>query len=326
MAKGIAINGQLRGKVGGMVYYRSRGEQISRALATTIANPKSTMQQRQRAAFGSVSQASSALKKIIDHSFEGVKYGQDSISRFAKENIDILKNFQADYLNYNIKGCTFAQLNPYVVAKGSLSMVDFILTDNGLSHDVAAEELTALQAAITTQAQYEACLSALGCVPGDQLTIVQLGFGNTTQPTVVAQRGDAVNYATYVRIARVVFVNELPEGFSGNFVLGDAGTINPALTTRLEGTFSVEIDSENSAVVVNAGMAEPCACIVRSQEQTDGRWARSYAVMQVIESYSAYAPLAYVMPSYGPSSSENVGSSKYYLNNALTPNPTAAGE
>lgn len=322
MAKGIDINGQLRGKRGGIVYYRANGEQISRTKASKVANPKSIMQQRQRAVFASVSQASSALRKIVDHSFEGVKYGQESLVRFAKENLAILANHQSDALNFTLKGCSFAQLNPYLISKGSLSMVDFILTANGLSHDLSAAELTALSGTITTQAQYETCLAALGCVPGDQLTIVQLGFGNSNQPTTVAERGNAKNYATYARIARVVFVNELPSNFSGNFILGDAETINPALTTRLEGTFSVVLDSENSAVIVNAGMAEPCAAIVRSQEIQSGKWARSYAVMQVLESYEGYALSPDVVPSYGASVSENVGSSEYYLNNALTANPT----
>ena len=202
-------------------------------------------------------------------------------------------------------------------------MVDFNISANGLTRLISTPEVQTLSATITTQAQYEACLAVLGCVPGDQLTIVQLGFGNSSTPTIVAQRGSAVNYATYARIARVVFVNEIPENFSGNFILSDAETINPALTTRLEGVFSIVLDAQNNYIHVNAGYTEPCATIVRSQETQSGKWARSYAVMQVLEGYEGYALSQDVVPSYGASVSENAGSSEYYLNNALTANPTS---
>lgn len=326
MAKGIAINGQLRGKLGGTVYYRAGGEQISRSRNTSPANPRSILQQRQRAAFATMSQAQSSLRKIVDHSFEGVKYGQPSLSRFAKENLGILGNVTGEIQNYNIKGCTAPQLNPYRISTGSLPMVDYELTENGLRIEFTDEQLQAFTANITTQAQYEAVLAMFGCVPGDQLTIVQLGFGNTNVPKVIASRGNAVNYAVYTRIARIVFVNELPANFSAPFYDDASGLINAALLTRSEGVFSVTISNGSPGVVLNAGYAEPCAALVRSQQMQDGKWARSTAVMQVLEKYKGYAKGIEVEASYGDTARENVGSSKYYLNNALTQNPSSAGE
>lgn len=326
MAKGIAINGQLRGKLGGTVYYRAGGEQISRSRNTSPANPRSILQQRQRAAFATMSQAQSSLRKIVDHSFEGVKYGQPSLSRFAKENLGILGNVTGEVQNYNIKGCTAPQLNPYRISTGSLPMVDYELTENGLRIALSEEQIAALTTKITTQAQYEAALAVFGCVPGDQLTIVQLGFGNTNVPKVIAKRGNAVNYAVYPRIARIVFVNEIPAGFNAPFFDDASGLVNQSLLTRAEGVFSVSVFSENSEVVINAGYAEPCAALVRSQQMQDGKWARSTAVMQVLGKYEGYAKGVEVEASYGDTARENVGSSKYYLNNALTQNPTAAEE
>lgn len=323
MAKGIAINGQLRGKLGGTVYYRAGGEQISRSRNTSPANPRTILQQRQRAAFATMSQAQSSLRTIVDHSFEGVKYGQPSLSRFAKENLGILGLVTGEVLNYNIKGSTAPQLNPYRISTGSLPMVDYTLTENGLRISVGSSGLSALTTAITTQAQYEAALAVFGCVPGDQLTIVQLGFGNTSVPKVIATRGNAVNYAIYPRIARIVFVNEIPDGFNAPFFDDASGLINQSLLTRAEGVFAVTVNASDNSVILTAGYAEPCAALVRSQQMQDGKWARSTSVMQVLESYEGYAKGIEVEASYGDTARENVGSSKYYLNNALTKNPTA---
>lgn len=326
MAKGIAINGQLRGKLGGTVYYRAGGEQISRSRNTNPANPRTLLQQRQRAAFATMSQAQSSLRKIVDHSFEGVKYGQPSLSRFAKENLGILGVVTGEVQNYNIKGCTAPQLNPYRISTGSLPMVDCELTVNGLRIGLTAAQLQSLTTNIATQAQYEAVLALFGCVPGDQLTIVQLGFGNTNVPKVVASRGNAVNYAVFSRIARIVFVNEIPASFNAPFYDDASGLVNSALLTRSEGVFAISIDSENPGVLLTAGFAEPCAALIRSQQMQDGKWARSTAVMQVLESFEGYAKGVDVEASYGDTARENVGSSKYYLNNALTQNPTSAEE
>lgn len=326
MAKGIAINGQLRGKLGGTVYYRAGGEQISRSRNTNPANPRSLLQQRQRAAFATMSQAQSSLRRIVDHSFEGVKYGQPSLSRFAKENLGVLGNVTGEVQNYNIKGCTAPQLNPYRISSGSLPVVDCELTANGLSISLTIDQVQALTTNITTQTKYEEALAVFGCVPGDQLTIVQLGFGNTNVPKVVAARGNAVNYAIYPRIARIVFVNEIPGNFNAPFFDEASGLINQALLTRSEGVFAVGLDTAEQVALLTAGFAEPCAALIRSQQMQDGKWARSSAVMQVLETYEGYAKGVDVEASYGDTARENVGSSKYYLNNALTKNPTAAEE
>ena len=75
MAKGIHVFGQVRGKLGGMVMYRANGEQISRAKAASVKNPKTTGQMIQRMLFGTVAAAYARMKSITDHSFEGVQYG-----------------------------------------------------------------------------------------------------------------------------------------------------------------------------------------------------------------------------------------------------------
>lgn len=85
MAKGIDINGQLRGKRGGVVYYRANGQQISRSRNFNPNNPQTMAQMLQRLALANASKASKGLKEIIDHSFEGVRYGADSVRHFESK-------------------------------------------------------------------------------------------------------------------------------------------------------------------------------------------------------------------------------------------------
>lgn len=85
MAKGIDINGQLRGKRGGVVYYRANGQQISRSRNFNPNNPQTMAQMLQRLALANASKASKGLKEIIDHSFEGIRYGADSVRHFESK-------------------------------------------------------------------------------------------------------------------------------------------------------------------------------------------------------------------------------------------------
>lgn len=91
MAKGIDINGQLRGKRGGVVYYRANGQQISRARNFNPKNPKTNAQMIQRAITATVMRMYSAGKEIFDHSFEGKSVPSGSQRAFMSENMRMLR-------------------------------------------------------------------------------------------------------------------------------------------------------------------------------------------------------------------------------------------
>ena len=91
MAKGIDINGQLRGKRGGVVYYRANGQQISRARNFNPKNPKTNAQMIQRAVTATIMMMYSAGKEIFDHSFEGKSVPGGSQRAFMSENMRMLR-------------------------------------------------------------------------------------------------------------------------------------------------------------------------------------------------------------------------------------------
>lgn len=87
----------IRGRVGSDVYSVGRDakgakQQVVRSLAETVANPQTVAQMRGRMIMSTVMQAVSAMRPIIDHSFDNVPTGQPSISEFISRNYALIKN------------------------------------------------------------------------------------------------------------------------------------------------------------------------------------------------------------------------------------------
>ena len=76
-------NGKLAGAT---VYKDANGETIQREIVSP-SNPKTMAQNIQRIVMSTVGAAYSVMKAICDHSFEGVKKGQETMSLFMSENI-----------------------------------------------------------------------------------------------------------------------------------------------------------------------------------------------------------------------------------------------
>lgn len=121
----------IRGRIGSDVYSvgkNSKGEkqQVVRSLAETVANPRTSSQMFGRMVMSTVMQAVSALKPIIDHSFDGVPTGQPSISEFIRRNYALVK---ADAIANPSAGNTFglakyqekgAKGGRYIVSNGDV--------------------------------------------------------------------------------------------------------------------------------------------------------------------------------------------------------------
>lgn len=86
----------IRGRVGADVYSIGRDakgakQQVVRSLAETVANPQTIAQMRGRMIMSTVMQAVSAMRPIIDHSFDNVPNGQPCISEFISRNYALVK-------------------------------------------------------------------------------------------------------------------------------------------------------------------------------------------------------------------------------------------
>ena len=85
MATGNWLLGGVKGKVGDLVISKSKGVQITRARNRFPSNPKTTKQALQRMKFAAIASFYSAFEKdVLNHSWQGVKYGGASHNHFYK--------------------------------------------------------------------------------------------------------------------------------------------------------------------------------------------------------------------------------------------------
>lgn len=303
MATGSLMMGTLKGKLGETVAMRRNGKQVVRAYISNPKNPNSQKQQVQRMVQATAAQAYSAMKKICDHSFEGVQVGQKSMSYFMSKNMDYLRasiaangdgtliNASADFVR---KGVNLPVLNKYVVGKGTLPAVTLADPETGEwnsfnpNTDIA---LTKAEGATTYDSSHEFVIANSG-VDGDWFTIMLLFRENGAE-----QSGQDVYRFGFVRF--VVKFESVPGGnkfilapsltstgvpslvFGNVFKrLGTAGNVGFGLALRLETLFP-NIGTE-------AGQLTPCAyAVIHSRQNVGGSWQRSNAEFVIRDNWEA---------------------------------------
>lgn len=114
MARLRAFGTKARGSVGAVTYYVANGQQIAREKATEVKNPKSSAQSAQRMKMAPAQRMFEALSGIVNHSWQGVKYGTASRQKFMSE---AMKQNGGPYV---VKGTTTFVPGTYLIADGSL--------------------------------------------------------------------------------------------------------------------------------------------------------------------------------------------------------------
>lgn len=175
------------GKLAGTTLYKgANGETIQREIVSP-SNPKTVGQNIQRVVMSTVGAAYSLMKAICDHSFEGVKKGQDTMKLFMSENI---QKCRAAIEEMQSQGVSFLNMysfvpvgmkhafaaNQYLVAMGSLPRVMTTYVEDATSHI-----LYPTIAALANKTTYGDVISALNLKRGDQLTFCCVKQGNSIQ-------------------------------------------------------------------------------------------------------------------------------------------------
>lgn len=170
----------IRGKIGADVYSvgkdgKGKRQQVVRSLAEQVANPQTEAQMFGRMVMSTVMQAVSAMKPIIDHSFDGIPAGQPSISEFIRRNYALIK---ADAEAHPASGNDFGlnkyqekgvKYGPYIVSKGNVVIPSTISQTTG-----RADFSVTLTAGAHKVSDLKA---ALGMASGDDYyTLVGIGF------------------------------------------------------------------------------------------------------------------------------------------------------
>lgn len=208
MARGNIFLGKARGKVGSVVLSKGkRGEMISRAYQPQVLNPKSSSQVLQRALFASATIAGSKLSDLVDHSFDGIKEGQDNRNEFVRLNTNALRAIA--------KSEGQATVNPFVTSKGSgmIKPAPWIVSNGALGVCNVGKYLTTEGDADIGPDSLAAWKTAFPWIKGGaQLTIV----------AIIRKRSILEGISFYVRKYRVVF-KPLIDSLPRNYSLGHTG-------------------------------------------------------------------------------------------------------
>lgn len=182
MAKGNLLLGMGRGKLGDIVLSRAYGEQISRARAKVVKNPRTMGQQVQRIILATVTKAYSQMKPIVNHSWQGISYGAASMNKFNQLNMDFLRNqlgaygLDNDSENPNewsffiTQGNQLAVPNRFAISRGTLPTLA-ITPDGDDPEQITMFKVYDANNAEQASLTYRQLVDGLGLMDGDQLTI-----------------------------------------------------------------------------------------------------------------------------------------------------------
>jgi hypothetical protein len=87
MAKSKSFFGLRTGSTKSLTFQVYQGQQITKDRVYRVSNPRTTLQMEQRSKLPIVASARSALKGLVDHSWEGVPYGEQSLRTFSSMNL-----------------------------------------------------------------------------------------------------------------------------------------------------------------------------------------------------------------------------------------------
>ena len=289
----------IRGRVGSDVYSigknaNGKKQQIVRSLAETVANPQTIAQMRGRMIMSTVMQAQSALKPIIDHSFDNVVGVQPNLSEFIKRNYALVKaDVAANPSSNNVFGLNAyqekgAKQGAYVISDGKAAVPAAITLTKATGIMVIA-----LTAGTMTMAGLKAALS----------------FGAEDYVTLVGI--DANGAAEYVRL-------HINQALSDETAISAA---NIASVFELGGnaTPTIEVDG-NSIKVTLATIANCCAFII-TRKQNDG-FIHSKATLGAGTGLSWNADAA--LPTYPIGENKFLNGGDQSFNPAPTPTPPSA--
>lgn len=145
MATSKSFFGMRRGKAGAFVYSILNGRQITRAIAEYVTNPQTASQMYQRIKLAPASLFYNAFNNVLNHSWEGIKYGRLSRQKFLSyalgtDNVIpfVIKNYKTPVAgNYQVSSGTLGevrtQLESYTVGTGEDATTDLGLMVSGIN-------------------------------------------------------------------------------------------------------------------------------------------------------------------------------------------------
>ena len=296
MAKSKSFFGLRTGSTKSLTFQVYRGQQITKDRVHRISNPRTEAQMKQRAIIPIVAASRAALKGLVDHSFEGLNYGNDSLKKFSELNLRSGELVVESYAPNGYSNPGFANL---IVSKGSLSDDDQITKiDSELAHFAikaktakkpkfkAAKAGDDADAVLRTIAEW----GATACeevAPGNQLTFLTVSLvdyvkvGNNRVPLSAFDISRILFPSTGSTPAQVDDVN-------GSWKLGQDVAEGDSSVVLTNGNFQVQLawlvnnyKLFGSFKPLNRGQSKLCGATIIRSAYVNGIWKRSNAKIVV---------------------------------------------
>lgn len=320
----------LKGKVGGVVYYKltdsnNKATQGTRVYTSQVRNPNTTRQQYQRAILKTVSNMYAQGKTIFNHSFQGKSVGGQNAREFRRLNMRALRaQCVADYsaglrpAGYrsfvSARGSMYAAPNEYIVSQGTYDQKFFTWDDTNKAYTMPAS----VQG--QTVADY---MAANGLVEGDIYTFVGLIVNKNVVAGGDGQTPYETNYKSnflYTRL-RVTPVDDTTVAFEH---LSDVFQQLPSSLPDVSLEFLTTANLMTPDIIFAGDVPNLGAFgVIRSREDQD---LRSNSTMHLLTSTGLDAPgfgiISAFVYKYWADDAGNLGNSELLLEGGDS-NPTA---
>lgn len=120
MAKGNALMGTLSGKLGDLVFFRRKGEQVSRAYVKKVPNPNTRAQVKQRSSLTNIIRLYQSSPSFFASAFQNKKVGQSDYN--ALVSLNLRSDFQI-FLPKDMADNGGGVVAPYIITSGSLQPI-----------------------------------------------------------------------------------------------------------------------------------------------------------------------------------------------------------
>lgn len=308
MAKtGFWLNGA-KGKVAGTTIYQSNGETVMRVINRSVKNPRTTAQLIQRIITKTVAKQYSAMKAIVDHSFEGVTAGANTMARFRSINNTLLRERIAAAQQ---DGKKFDEMFNFVPLKTNKLLPVVVQVSEGTLPRMAAvcDDYSAHLPMPLGKNTYQSVIETLGLERGDQLTFV------TIEP--VNENGDLV-----FKFARVILDPREADGsaapLSTAFIGEKNNIVKPSF--RNEGSFTtlefVQSDAAAQNKISYSFNDAVLAAAVIASRKVNNDWLRSTEVMSLLPDLKDYEISLQEALDLAIQGTDIYTDSQRYLNNA----------
>lgn len=304
--------GHARGKVGSVVFSRLNGKQITRALAEQVKNPRTDGQNAQRAIFATVTTFAASVRDVVDHSFQSLKEGQESVNRFISVNT---KKLREAYLAGNPvdimpKGEGLPYANIYRMSQGSLGLQRLFIGGTPAARKFAVYSEEDWEGNVTDAAMLKSILPAFA--PGCEVAVIKVYYNED-------------EHYHYVRKDRAVFLSSF-EGITGDIVTANGiatAYLDPLKTTDANVLHLVGGSSGTKYLAVSEEFAEDfqegdalVACAVIVSQQIDGKWNYTTSDMMPVAGWNDAHSLEAAIASYGNSADADKTSDLYLQQSA----------